>query len=285
MTAGVSLTEVLTLRYRDIAVALICLLIALASSSAASPKAEAAESIEAPAAHVVVLHGLGRSSKSTWLLSHRLETLGFYVHNLDYASTERAPSELVDDLRAEISNCCAKANAGSGVPIHFVTHSLGGILVRAFLAKHRPVSLGRVVMLSPPNQGTELVDRFADHPLFRWATGPIAQELGTQSSSLPVRLGPANFELGIITGNRSLNPVASWMITGADDGVVAVDSARLEGMADFLVVPKTHTFIMNSSEVTDEIVHFLNHGAFSHGANTNWRAAPERPVDSELPES
>jgi hypothetical protein len=151
-----------------------------------------------------------------------------------------------------------------------VTHSLGGIMLRAFLEEHRPDNLGRVVMLSPPNQGTELVDRFGDHPWFRRASGPTAQELGTQPSSLPKRLGPADFELGIITGDVSYNPITSWMITGADDGVVAVDSARLEGMTDFLVVPRSHTFIMNSGKVTKEIVHFLEHGSFSALARSNW---------------
>lgn len=257
----------------SIAVAASVALATLALTAASAPtEASEAANVQASPAHVVVLHGLGRSSKTNWLLSHRLEDRGFRVHNLDYESTKRAPAELVADLREELSACCAN---DPSTKVHFVTHSLGGILVRAYLAEHRPSSLGRVVMLSPPNKGTELVDRFEDHPWFRWATGPTAQQLGTHSDSLPVRLGPADFELGIITGNVSLNPIASWMITGEDDGVVAVESARLEGMADFLVVPRTHTFIMNSSDVTDEIVHFLNHGTFSSEANSRWGTKPD----------
>ena len=159
----------------------------------------------------------------------------------------------------QVEKCCL----GSEKPLHFVTHSLGGILVRAYIAQKRPHNLGRVVMLSPPNQGSQLVDELRDNPLFQWATGPAGQELGTDPSNLPNRLGPADFEVGIITGSQSLNPLTSWLVTGEDDGKVSVESAQLEGMADFLVVPNTHTFIMNSSQVAQEVVHFLEQGSFS----------------------
>lgn len=211
-----------------------------------------------PLGQVVVLHGLGRSSFSMWLLASRLTQAGFEVHNLDYPSTEERIDQLVEVLDGELEQCCLSSEK----PLHFVTHSLGGILVRAYIARRRPDNLGRVVMLSPPNQGSELVDELRDNPLFQWATGPAGQELGTDSSNLPNRLGPADFEVGIITGSRSLNPLTSWLVTGEDDGKVSVESARLEGMADFLVVPNTHTFIMNSSQVAREVVHFLEQGSF-----------------------
>lgn len=236
------------------------------------------------APQVIVLHGLGRSSTTMWLLSHRLTKSGFDVRNIDYPSTKLSIPDLVRGLATEVDACCGQSEQ----PLHFVTHSLGGILVRAYLAEHRPENLGRVVMLSPPNRGTELVDRVVSHPLFRWATGPTVQDLGTATTSLPNRLGPADFELGVITGSRSLNPIASWLISGTDDGVVSVSSARLKGMADFLVVPKTHTFIMNSSDVAREVIHFLNHGAFSsttvsRGPTRLYRtpAKPPEPVIQE----
>ncbi len=215
-----------------------------------------------PLGQVVVLHGLGRSSTSMWLLANRLAQAGFEVHNLDYPSTEATINQLVEMLDNEVEACCLSG----GQPLHFVTHSLGGILVRAYLAQKRPHNLGRVVMLSPPNQGTQLVDELRDNPLFQWATGPAGQELGTDPSNLPSRLGPADFEVGIITGSQSLNPLTSWLVTGEDDGKVSVESAQLKGMADFLVVPNTHTFIMNSSQVAQEVVHFLEHGSFSQHA-------------------
>ncbi len=212
-----------------------------------------------PLGQVVVLHGLGRSSMSMWLLASRLTEAGFEVHNLDYPSTEETIDQLVEMLDGEVEQCCLSSEK----PLHFVTHSLGGILVRAYLAQKRPDNLGRVVMLSPPNQGSQLVDELRASPLFQWATGPAGQELGTDPSTLPNRLGPADFEVGIITGSRSLNPLTSWLVTGEDDGKVSVESAQLEGMADFLVVPNTHTFIMNSSQVALEVVHFLEQGTFS----------------------
>ena len=212
-----------------------------------------------PVGQVVVLHGLGRSSLSMWLLANRLTQAGFEVHNFDYPSTHASVQELVGVLSNQVEQCCL----GSEKPLHFVTHSLGGILVRAYIAQKRPHNLGRVVMLSPPNQGSQLVDELRDSPLFQWATGPAGQELGTDPSDLANRLGRADFEVGIITGSRSLNPISSWLVTGEDDGKVSVESAQLEGMADFLVVPNTHTFIMNSSQVAREVIHFLEHGSFS----------------------
>lgn len=215
-----------------------------------------------PVGQVVVLHGLGRTSESMSRLADRLADAGYDVHNLDYPSTEATVDQLLTLLDGKIAECCLNTET----PLHFVTHSLGGILVRAYLAEHRPEHLGRTVMLSPPNQGSELVDSLRQNPLFRWALGPVGSALGTDTNSLPKRLGTADYDLGIITGSRSLNPLASWLVTGDDDGKVSVDSAQLTGMAAFLVVPHSHTFIMDSRQVAEEVLHFLEHGAFSEQA-------------------
>ena len=195
-------------------------------------------------------------------LADRLADAGYEVHNLDYPSTDATVDQLLAVLDSKIDACCLN----TGRPLYFVTHSLGGILVRAYLAEKRPEHLRRVVMLSPPNQGSELIDTFRQSPLLRWAVGPVGQELGTDANSLPKRLGPPDYELGIITGSRSLNPLTSWVVTGDDDGKVSIESAQLAGMAAFLVVPHTHTFIMNSDQVAEEVLHFLEHGSFSERA-------------------
>ena len=202
-----------------------------------------------------------------WLLARRLSQSGYTVHNLNYASTNRSVSELVRDIDSQLNECCS----ADTTRLHFVTHSLGGILARAYIASHRPLNLGRVVMLSPPNQGSEIVDLLGDSTLFGWTLGPAGRELGTAESSAPNRLGPADFELGIITGSRSLNPITSSIVAGTDDGKVSTESARLEGMRAFLVVPKTHTFIMNSRLVADEVVHFLESGSFSQASPDSGR--------------
>lgn len=208
---------------------------------------------------VVLVHGLGRTTASMTVLRARLQGDGFRVVNFGYPSTSADMESLVDSLTVAVENCCADAPG----PVHFVTHSMGGVLVRSYLAGKGSGFHGRVVMLSPPSQGSEVIDAFADSPLLRATLGPAGARLGTDSNGLAQELGPVDFSLGIITGDRSINPIGSWLIPGPDDGKVSVARARLDGSADFIVVPATHTFIMNRRDVAEEVVHFLRQGAFS----------------------
>ena len=148
--------------------------------------------------------------------------------------------------------------------MHFVTHSFGGILLRYYLREKSLPNLGRVVMLSPPNGGSELADLLAKIPLVRRAAGPNRRRLGTDPGSLPAILGPVDFDLGVITGDRSLNPLFSLLIPGPDDGFVGVERAKVRGMTDFLVVPRTHTFIVRSRQVIEQTLKFLRDGSFDH---------------------
>lgn len=214
------------------------------------PAAQAAEC-------VVTLHGLGRTRLSMALLASRLEDAGYAVHNLGYPSRS-APIEALADVVGEGFSACRR---GGQRPVHFVTHSLGGILVRAWLQRGLPADLGRVVMLAPPNHGSAVVDRARGASWFRWFTGPAGQALGTGADGLPRRLAPLPAEVGIIAGT-AVYPVFSAWIPGPDDGLVAVDSTRLAGMRDFLVLPHGHTFIMNSREVARQTLAFLRDGAF-----------------------
>ena len=143
-----------------------------------------------------------------------------------------------------------------------MTHSLGGVLVRAYLADRHPANLGRVVMLAPPNHGSELVDAFAEWTLLRAILGPTAAELGTGPGSLPNRLPKPSFEVGVLAGTRSLSPLGAYVVPGEDDGTVSVASTRLEGMADFALVDASHTFIMRSPEAGAQVVEFLRPGRF-----------------------
>jgi alpha-beta hydrolase superfamily lysophospholipase len=196
-----------------------------------------------------------------WLLAARLRAAGFRVHAIDYDSTDAEPAALVEDLADELTRCCAEP-----ARLHFVTHSLGGVLLRAYLEEHRPPNLGRVVMLAPPNHGSELADVVRRSRLLTRLLGPTATELGTGPESLPNRLSPARFETGVIAGTSSVNPLGSWLIPADDDGTVSLASARLEGMRDFVAQPVSHTGILLSSEAARQTLTFLAHGSFSHPA-------------------
>ena len=208
---------------------------------------------------IILLHGLGRTRWSMRTMEKALTQRGYHVFNIGYPSTTKAIPTLATDLHTQIQACC---HAGR---THFVTHSLGGIVVRSHLTQHSPGNLGRVVMLSPPNKGSELVDVFGKVRLFTLLLGPASTQLSTLPSSIPNQpnqQGSVDFERGVITGNWSFNPVTSWLIPGPDDGRVSVQSAQVAGMADFLVVPSTHTFIMSSKTVIEQTINFLRNGTF-----------------------
>jgi triacylglycerol lipase len=209
--------------------------------------------------YVVLLHGLGRTPISMKRLEWSLKKENYRVINASYPSTRVSIQEAADRWLGEILR---ERTPDKTVKIHFVTHSLGGIVLRQYLSEHRIENLGRVVMLAPPNQGSELADRLKNNCIYRFATGPAGQELGTGVSSLPRQLGAADFELGIIAGDRSLNPLFSAWIPGADDGKVSVASARLTGMQDFLVVHHSHTWMAWSGEVSEAVTRFLRTGCF-----------------------
>lgn len=229
---------------------LACLLVALCLPPAGAAAAEC----------VVTLHGLGRTRWSMALLADRLADAGYAVQNLGYASRS-AP---VEALAAVVDEGLEACRRDGHRPVHFVAHSLGGLLVRQRFSGRVPADVGRLVMLAPPNHGSEVVDRARGTAWFRLFTGHAGQVLGTDPSALPARLPPPAFDVGVIAGDASAIPFFRDWLPGPDDGIVSVASTRLEGMRDFLVLPHGHTFIMNSRDVARQVLAFLRRGRFDH---------------------
>ncbi len=209
---------------------------------------------------VVLLHGLARTSMSMNPMQRALDDEGFETVNVDYPSREFSVEELA---RIAIPEGLAACRAIEGIEkIHFVTHSLGGILLRQYLSENGIAELGRVVMLGPPNQGSAAVDQLRDWPGFDWLNGPAGLQLGKGEDSVPLRLGPATFELGVIAGNRTIDPITSAVLENPDDGRVSVADTRLDGMADFVEVEHSHAFMMRMREPIELTIRFLEYGSF-----------------------
>jgi len=240
----------------------LCALLAKASNP---PAVSAAQSPSAPAVLrdcVILIHGLGRTPLSMMRLEWTLKRAGYDVVNLRYPSRRFTVKQLADEYLDK-----AVAAHGQAGRIHFITHSLGGIVLRDYLARQEMTNLGRAVMLAPPNHGSELADRLKQSALGRWILGPAGCQLGTGPQGLSDQLGPARFPLGVIAADSAFYRRFSRLFPGPNDGKVSVQSARLDGMADFLEVPGGHTWIMWRGDVALQILAFLEQGHFARPAN------------------
>jgi len=214
---------------------------------------------------VILLHGLARTASSMEKLQGKLEQADYLVVNVDYDSRKHPIPTLADMAISEGLQECRYKNVKR---INFVTHSLGGILVRQYLINKKIPELHRVVMLGPPNQGSEVVDTLRDMPGFEALNGPAGMQLGTTSTDVPRRLGPVNFELGVIAGTQSINLILSSYLPGTDDGKVTLKSAQVEGMKDFIALPVTHPMMMRNTRVIAQTLRFLRQGNFLHDSIT-----------------
>ncbi|MBS0663847.1 MAG: alpha/beta fold hydrolase [Verrucomicrobia bacterium] len=223
---------------------------------------------------VILLHGLGLRSWAMARLAGALERDGYRVINLSYPSRSLPLEEIADRwLPAQLQ----AAGVGPGRPVCFVTHSMGGIVVRQFRHDFPSAPIRRVVMIAPPNQGSEIADRLHDNPAFRWFMGDNAPRLGTGRDSVPLALGPwpaGSGDLGVIAGDRSLNPLFSAWIGAPNDGKVAVERTKLAGMADFIIVHHSHTWLQWCDDTFAQVRAFLRTGRFEHGAAAGPLATP-----------
>lgn len=235
------------------------LLLLLAASCAPAAVRGSAAGVPAPSPErelVVLVHGMGRTPLSMVPLERRLERAGYAVLNWGYSSTCCDIAELGARLRRAV-----EAHPAAGGRVHFVSHSLGGILVRRVLAEDDlPFATGRVVMLAPPNQGSRAADRLA--PALGWLLRPLPELRTAAMRSAPLLAAAPEVEVGVIAGRY--------------DAKVSVAESRLEGMDAHAVVPATHGFLMFRADVQRLVLEFLRDGAFSAppAAATSPPAAP-----------
>jgi pimeloyl-ACP methyl ester carboxylesterase len=206
---------------------------------------------------VVLLHGISRTARSFRKMQTALEGCGFATLNQDYASRRKALETLAEDIHPSIQRF-ADGIDGS---VHFVGHSMGGLLARVYLARYRPKRLGRVVMLGTPNSGSEIADRLKNFGAYRAFFGPAGQQLGTQRTVVDDAMLP-NYPVGIIAGDRSIYPITSAFLPKPHDGRVSVANTKLEGMADHIVVRTSHPWLMRNGDAIAQTIAFLRDGKF-----------------------
>lgn len=212
--------------------------------------------------YVVLLHGIARSSKHMQKLEEYLEAENFAVINIDYPSTKHNLAELADIIHNKISQHITKDRT-----VHFVGYSMGGLLIRVILSKYHYNNLGKVVQLAPPNQGSEVADKLKNNWLYKKIYGPAGQQLVTDQKEIKHLFKDINYELGIIAGSSTIDPVSSFLIKGKDDGKVSIESTKLPDAKSHIVVKASHTFFPSNQEVQKQTVYFLRNGSFKSADN------------------
>jgi triacylglycerol esterase/lipase EstA (alpha/beta hydrolase family) len=210
---------------------------------------------------VVLALGLGRSDWAMWRFAKRLENANYKVCLLDYATIGVSVASVLDETASQIDVCLQNAPK-----VHFVGHSLGGLVIRAYLQNHEEaleaVNVGKVVLVGTPNKGSELADHYNDSWLMNLGGG-ISRALVTGTRSLGNNLDAVDFTIGIIAGTKPLG-LTNDRFNGPNDGLVSVESTKLEGMTDFITIDVGHSQMRYSEEVAKQTVHFLQKGAFDH---------------------
>ncbi len=191
-------------------------------------------------------------------VARALRLTGFSVLNVALPTRKLDIAGLSDHLD-EASRGWRAERAG---PLHLVGHSLGGLVARAWITRHTPRRIGRVVLLGPPSAGSEIADRLAPSRLFSRFFGPAALQLTTRYRAHDRTLGPVHYPLGIIAGTRAMDPVGWLVLPKPNDGKVTVARTHVDGAADHLTLPVTHTLMMRDPRVIAATCHFLQHGRF-----------------------
>lgn len=208
---------------------------------------------------VVCLHGLWRSVWAMEPLANSLHQAGYTTVSVPYGSFRYNLEDIAIQVSAAVDSWIQ-----AGRKVHFVTHSLGGVVLRQILMTslkgHEQVNMGRVVMLAPPNHGSEIVDWLGKGPL-KYLLGPAGTFLSSEYMAGYSSHFPVEIESAVIMGNRSALPLFRKLLEEENDGIVSVEKGRLEGVKEFKIVHADHTFISSEPEVLTMIQHFLKTGA------------------------
>ncbi len=210
---------------------------------------------------VILLHGMGRSRLAMLGVSDFLDKNQYIAINKSYPSLTKTIVELAAEVLPEV---IAEAESYQPRHIHFVTHSLGGIIVRQYLQEYRLPSGSRIVMIAPPNHGSEVIDHLEKLPFYEQVMAPAGKELSFKNNKIINELKQINYQVGVIAGNKSIEPWFAWMLPKPNDGKVSVASTKLSEMADHIVLPYSHPLIMREKIVWQQVLHFLQHGEFDH---------------------
>ncbi len=217
---------------------------------------------EKPKELVILLHGIIRNKLDMMPMSLYLENAGYHTLNIHYPSRKKTLEDLTTFIHEKITASPFSAEAPK---IHFVTHSMGSLIARYYIAVYKPERLGKVVMLGPPNTGSEFADWLSETkvlaPLFEKVFGPAGPQLKTTHKHID---GAVHYPIGVIAGNFSINPLSPWVLPGESDGIVPVERTKIEGMADHIVVSSTHTFMMFNPSVMKQVLSFIQNGRFQH---------------------
>ncbi len=211
--------------------------------------------------HIVLLHGITKTAKNMKNIEQFFSALGYTVHNFTYPSMKFSIEDIVlDTIEPKIKEISKEAET-----LHFVTHSMGGIVLRQYLQTCKLSNIGKIVMLAPPNQGSEVTDFFKNLRIYKWIYGPAGQQLGTAKSdkAICVKLKDTGHNIGIIAGNWSFEFWFHWLFNKQEhDGKVSISSTKLKNMADHITVKLSHRNIVKSQYVCKLILRFLKNGNF-----------------------
>ena len=208
---------------------------------------------------VVLIHGIRDKPYIMWKLEQGLSKSGYSIMNLHYPSVKADMDSIVSLVHSRLA-----PRLQDYQKINFVTHSLGGIVMRAYLHKHKQSNFQRLVMIAPPNKGAIMAERFEDFFIYKWIYGQTGQKLGKDSTDYWQQIPPPSIDFGIIAGGLGNDKGFNPLIPGDDDGTVGVAETKIAGAQDFIVIPGLHTSLLWQNRTLEQVLYFLEYNHFKN---------------------